>query len=116
MKLLEFFSVSNNQNEEEESPDNLGKDLAGYILDNDDIYKTKMLPIIKKMKQGESEEVIKELMTELVNDACLQFYKEEEFKQDPNKLFPKSARAEVVTNLIDLNKHSMKKAKKNENT
>ena len=112
MKLLEFFSVSNiDPDEDQNGSEQLGKDLAGFILDDDDIYKQKMLPILQKMKRGESEESIKDSMLELVDDACLKFYKKEDLKNDPNKLFTKSLRADVVKNLIDLNKNSLKKRK-----
>ena len=112
MKLLEFFSVNNQENEDEQSKDQIEKDLMGFILDDDDIYKEKMLPIIQKLKKGEPEDALKEQFLELVNDACIKFYKEEELKTDPNKHFPMKLRMSIVKNLIDLNKNSLKTKKK----
>ena len=111
MKLLEFFSVNNNENDEEQSKEQHEKDLMAYILDDDDIYKEKMLPLIQKLKKGESEDTLKDEFLDLVNHACLEFYKEQDMKGDPNKIYPIKVRKDVVNNLLDLNKNALKKRK-----
>jgi len=111
MKLLEFFSVNNNENDEDISKEQTEKDLMAYILDDDDIYKEKMLPLIHKLKKNESIDTLKDEFLEMVNHCCIEFYKEEDIKGDPNKIFPLDMRKLIVKNLIQLHKNSMKKKK-----
>lgn len=112
MRLLEFFSVNNNDDSKEEAKDEVRKDLMAYILDNDDVYKADLLPLVKKLKAGQDEESLKDDFLKVVNDCCIKFYKEEEFKHDPNKVFPLSMRRQAVNDLIKLYKNSFKKDKK----
>ena len=113
MRLLEFFSVSNAQDPEEESKEEIKKDLMAFILDDDDVYKTKLLPLVKKLQSSQDEEALKKDFLEVVNDCCLKFYKEQEFTHNPNKIFPLSMRREAVEDLIKVYKNSFKKDKKN---
>lgn len=116
MKLLEFFSVQNQEDPNEESSEDLAKDVTGFILDDDVIYKEKILPIVHSMKSNKlSDEELKNKFFDIVNDGCLKFYKEQELKKDPNKLFTKEMRQNISKNLITLYKNSLKKKdKKNE--
>ena len=111
MKLLEFFSVNNRENDEELSSEQTERDLMAYILDNDDVYKEKMLPLIHKLKKNENIETLSDECLEIVNHCSLEFYKEEDLKGDPNKIFPLKMRKQIVKNLIQLHKNAMKKKK-----
>lgn len=111
MKLLEFFSVNNNENDEGLSKEQTEKDLMAYILDDDDIYKEKMLPLIHKLKKNESIDTLKDEFLDMVNGCCIAFYKEEDMTGDPNKIFPVKMRELIVKNLIQLHKNAMKKKK-----
>jgi hypothetical protein len=96
MKLVEFFSVSTKVEEEILVDEEMQKEVMAFILDNDQIYKQDLFPIIEKMRKG--KDVTKDL-SEMVKKSCLEFYKEKEFKKDPNKLFPKKMRENIINNL-----------------
>lgn len=112
MKLLEFFSVDNQENPEESNSEDLAKDVTGFILDDDELYKQKILPLVHSMKKGLDDDALKKKFLEIVNDGCIKYYKEEDLKKDPNELFPKSMRQTIVKNLIDLYKNTLKKKDK----
>ncbi len=96
MKLVEFFSVSNKVEEEILVDEELQKEVMAFILDSDEIYKKDLFPIIEKIRKG--KDVTKEL-SEMVKKSCLEYYKEKEFKKDPNKMFPKKMRENIVSTL-----------------
>lgn len=116
MKLLEFFSTPNNPKDEEESSEQVQKDLMAFILDDDDIYKEHILPLINQLKsklgKGEDLKSLESKYLEVVNDCCTRFYKDQDLKTDPNKIFPVKMRKKVATQLMSINKNSLKKKKK----
>ncbi len=52
MKLLEFFSKTENIDDEDKTDNDIKKDLMGFILDEDEIFKQYMLPRIHRIKSG----------------------------------------------------------------
>lgn len=86
-----------------------------FILDDDDIYKEDLLPLLHKLKAKGATDEIKKSLLKVVNSAALKFYKKEEFNIDPNKMFPAKMRVAIVKELLTLHKQSSKeKNKKNE--
>ena len=110
MKLLEFFSKNDTEKEAEQMENDVEKDIMGFILDDDDIYKEKLLPRIHKLKSG--KEIGAQDFMDIVNDSCIAFYKEEDLKKDPNELFPLAMRKRLAKQLHDINKNSLKPKKK----
>ena len=110
MKLLEFFSQNNAVDEEEKMNDEMEKDLMAFILDNDEIYKKHMIPLIQKHKKG--DKLDHGHYSDMIKDCCVRFYKEKDFKKDPNDLFPKAMRKRIADKLITINTDSLKKKKK----
>ena len=109
MKLLEFFSKNENIDDDDKTDNDIKKDVMGFILDDDDIFKQHMLPLIHKMKSGKT--VDEKDYKELVNDGCIKFYKEKEFSIDPNKLFPSSMRKQIAKELHSINKKNLENDK-----
>ncbi len=112
MKLFEFFSQTTVDKEEKETDDQMRKDVMAFILDDDDIYKQKLLPLIQKHKKNVDEEELKKDYAEVVKDCCLLFYKDQELKKNPNDLFPKEMRREMVDMLMKINKEHVTNPKK----
>lgn len=110
MKLFEFFSKNNADEEESKIEVDLQKDVMGCILDDDDLYKESIRPLVSKIARGVKVEA--EEFMDAVNRGCLKFYKEKEFKKDPNEMFPLTMRKAMAKDLLDINS---KGAKKNEN-
>ena len=110
MKLLEFFSQNNAVDDSDKMNDELEKDLMAFILDNDDIYKKHMMPLIKRHKKG--DKLSHKEYNDMIKDCCVLFYKENDFKKDPNELFPKEMRKSIADKLITINKDSLEKKKK----
>jgi hypothetical protein len=110
MKLMEFFSQNNSVDEKDKMSDEMEKDLMAFILDNNDIYKKHLLPLIKKHKKGEDLDY--EDYKDAIKDCCKLFYKEKDFKKDPNELFPLKMRMKIADKLIKINKDSTEKKKK----
>ncbi len=107
MKLLEFFSKANSDDDDAKIETDLQKDLMGFILDDDELYKEHILPLVSKIKKGKDVEA--EDFMKAINQGCLKFYKEKEFKKDPNKMFPIKMRKEMAGNLLTINTKGPKK-------
>lgn len=109
MRLVEFFSVNNSQEEKEESnvDADIQKNLVAFILDDDEIYKTHILPIVQKMRKGAKLRPTD--FSEVVKKCCLEFYEKEEMKKDPNEIFPKKMRADVADVLFKITTENMLK-------
>ena len=118
MKLFEFFSQNTTEPAEKENDDQMRKDVMAFILDDNDIYREHLLPLIHKHNKNVKDEDLRKDFAKVINDCCLQFYKEKELKTDPNDLFPKAMRNEMVKQLIKINKENIvtKKKKKDEDT
>lgn len=107
MKLLEFFSKQNSEDQDGQLEADLEKDIMGFLLDDDDFYKEHLHKFVSKMAKG--RKVDPEELMNAVNQGCLKFYKEKELKKDPNKLFPINMRKRMAQNLIKINVESSKK-------
>jgi hypothetical protein len=118
MKLFEFFSQNTTEPADKENDDQMRKDVMAFILDDNDIYREQLLPLIHKHNKNVKDEDLRKDYAKVINDCCLQFYKEKELKTDPNDLFPKAMRNEMVKQLIKINKENIvtKKKKKDEDT
>lgn len=106
MKLFEFFSKNNVDEQENKIEMDLEKDLMGYILDNDDLYKEYILPLETSLSKG--KKVAPEKFMDAVNKGCLKFYKEKEFNKDPNEMFPLSMRKRMAQTLLKINSKGVK--------
>ena len=106
MKLLEFFSKNNVDEQEDKIEMDLEKDVMGFILDDDSIYKECLYPIVSSIEKG--KKVNPEDFMEAVNQGCLKFYKEKEFHKDPNELFPLSMRKRMANTLLTINTKGVK--------
>jgi len=107
MKLLEFFSKQNSDEQDAQLETDLAKDVMGFILDDDDLYKEHILPLASKLSRG--GKVKAEDFMKAVNQGCLKFYKEKEFKKDPNKMFPVKLRKKMAADLLTINTKGSKK-------
>jgi hypothetical protein len=107
MKLFEFFSKNNVDEQEEKIETDLEKDLMGFILDDDDLYKEYLHPVARKIAKG--KDIDSNEFMDTVDAACLKFYKENDFKKDPNEIFPIEMRKRIAGNLLDINKNGRKK-------
>ncbi len=112
MKLFEFFSQNNTEKEEKETDDQMRKDVMAFILDDDTIYKDKLLPLIQKHKKHVDDNELEKEYADVVKDCCLLFYKDQDFKKNPNDLFPKAMRKEMADMLMKINKEHLDKPKK----
>jgi hypothetical protein len=114
MLLNEFFSVNKDAtNKDDQVADDLKKDLMGYILDDDEIFKTHLMPLINKIESGKTVEP--KDYSDIVKDCCIKFYKEKDMTTDPNEIFPKSMRDDIAKNLLTISKQYHKKTPKDEN-
>lgn len=107
MKLLEFFSKQNSDEDDAKIEVDLEKDLMGFILDDDELYKEHIFPLVSKLEKG--KKVDAEDFMKAVNQGCLKFYKEKDFKKDPNKMFPLKMRKKMAGNLLTINTKGSKK-------
>lgn len=107
MKLLEFFSKNNVEEEDSKIEMDMEKDMMGFILDDDDVYKEYIRPLASRIAHGDKVEA-NEFM-DAVDHACLKFYKEKEFKKDPNKMFPLSMRKRMAALLLKINSKGIHK-------
>jgi len=101
MKLLEFFSQNASKEDQEEQLENdLEKDVMGFILDDNDLYKEHIYPILEKYKKGKDFDSLD--FKNVVKAGCLKYYKENEFNKDPNECFPKPLRDRLADNLVTI--------------
>lgn len=107
MKLLEFFSKNQDSEVEDQTDDDVKKEVMSFILDNDDLYKNYMMPLVNKIQKGQP--VSEKDYKELVNNGCLEFYKKKEMTIDPNDVFPKSMRLQMAKELHSINKDQKEK-------
>ena len=106
MKLLEFFSKNNADEQEDKIEMDLEKDLMGFILDNDELYKEYIRPLESALSKG--KKVGPEKFMDVVDKGCLKFYKDKEFKKDPNEMFPVSMRKRMAQTLLKINSKGVK--------
>jgi len=109
MKLLEFFSKNTETEAEDQTDNDVKKDVMAFILDDDDVFKTHMIPLIQKIESGKK---IKEKdYNDMVKDCCIRFYKEKNMTTDPNEIFPKEMRQQIAKELHSINKNHAEKMK-----
>jgi len=101
MKLLEFFSKNSDQNIEQQTDNDIKKEVMAFILDDDDVFKTHMLPLVHKIESG--KKITEKDYNDLVKDSCLKFYKEKKMTTDPNEIFPKDMRRQIAKELHAIN-------------
>jgi hypothetical protein len=112
MKLFEFFSKNNADEQDNQLEMDLEKDVMAFILDDDDVYKEYLHPLVVRISKGQKPDA--EEFMDTINHCCVKFYKENQFKKDPNELFPLSMRKRMAKNLLKLNIDGRKKDKKDE--
>ena len=109
MKLLEFFSKNTDTEAEDQTDNDVKKDVMAFILDDDDVFKTHMLPLVHKIESG--KEVTEKDYNDMVKDCCIRFYKENKMTTDPNEIFPKEMRQQIAKELHSINKNHAEKIK-----
>jgi hypothetical protein len=109
MKLLEFFSKNDESDVEDQTNDDVKKEVMAFILDDDEIFKQHMLPLVHKIESG--KDVSDKDYSELVKDGCLRLYKKKQMNIDPNEVFPKSMRQQIAKELHSINKSNAEKKK-----
>ena len=111
MFLREFFSHNASTEKDEDANEELCKDLMAFILDDDDVYKKLMIPILDKTKKQIANKTYSKknaykLYDDLVDNSCLAFYKKEKLQGDPDKHFPHKLRLKVARQLAQINHES----------
>jgi hypothetical protein len=110
MKLVEFFSKNTDDGQQKDKlEDDFEKDLMGFILDDNDIYKEHLFDLEQDRKKG--KKITPDDYAEVVKQCCIKYYKDQELNTDPNKLFSKEIRKSIASKLCDLGKEANSKKK-----
>ena len=113
MLLREFFSHNTAPDKEEETSEELAKDIMAFILDDDDVYKKLMMPIIDEIKKEHKNKTYDKKNAykkyeDLVDRCCMGFYDKEKMEGDPNEHFPHPLRVKLCKQLAQINQESFK--------
>jgi hypothetical protein len=112
VKLYEFqvhrdvFNVDSKA-KEKETNEHLQKDVVGFILDSDDLHKKHFLPVAWKLhkhhKKGsyDKDNAFHHYM-DLVNEGCIEYYKDKKLQKDPNEIFPYKMRLTIARQLAEI--------------
>jgi|APGre2960657404_1045060.scaffolds.fasta_scaffold00572_2 hypothetical protein len=123
MKLFEFFSVASvkdhdprldHDKDSQTEREKLANELFWYILDHDDIHKKHVMPIAQdiaraKKKGNVDMKKYTECWMPMVEEACLEFHKEEKMPHNPRKLFDREFREELCKRLAEKYVEDIKK-------
>lgn len=104
MKLMEFFSKTNNlQDSEKKGKEVELEELFSFILEHDKLHKDYFFPIameIKKLDQCPPE-LINELYMPMVKKGCKEYYEKKKLTGKLGKLFPEEMREDLCQKLHD---------------
>jgi hypothetical protein len=98
---------ANSEGRKKDVDENLRKDVMGFILDHDDLHKKHFLPVAWKLhKEHKSKKYDKEQVHEnymdMVNEGCMEYYKDKKMKKDPNEIFPFEMRLTLAKQLAEI--------------
>ena len=103
MKLYEFFGSFNLEGKKEEklkfNEDQLSRDIIEFVRNNDNLHKKVFMPIAEKIARSPTKEIDHSIWMPLVNKGCMEFYKHQEMKENPNKVFSKEFRENLCKKL-----------------
>ena len=116
MKLYEFFGNFENDPNEPNKQQEVGinkedehalcDQVFWYILDCDELHKKYFMPIAKKIKQNNTDDIKNndrdcKVWLKMVNKGCINFYKNQKMKGDPKQVFHKKFRIDLAKKLDD---------------
>lgn len=109
MLLNEFFGRMNlksskSTTDEEDhklKEESMCEDILEYIINDDSLHKKVFFPIAEEIVRNPTTDHSTDVWMPLVNKGCMKFYRENELKEDPTKLFPKKFREELCTRLAE---------------
>ncbi len=108
MLLNEFFGSytfktgSNKTDEDARMKEaDLVAEVFEYIINNDALHKTEFFPIAEKVVREATKEHKSDLWMPLATKGCVKFYKENEMKEDPKKIFTVEMRKELCNKLAE---------------
>ena len=107
MKLYEFFSSYNfntNKNTQEDKKiqeEGLSEDVFEYIINNDNLQKTEFFPIAERIFKEATKEQDHKIWLPMVNKGCMEFYRQNEMKGNPTKIFTKELRDRLCNRLSE---------------
>lgn len=114
MKLYEFFGtwqartpldVDNPMDKDQngvvtrEEKENFKNDLFFYILDNDDIHKENFFKVAETIYAD--KEAPESVWMPMVNKGCMEFYRENQLRDNPKDIFTKEFREDICQMLDD---------------
>lgn len=114
MKLYEFFGtwqartpldVDNPMDKDQngvvtqEEKENFKNDLFFYILDNDDIHKENFFKVAETIYAD--KEAPGSVWMPMVNKGCMEFYRENQLRDNPKDIFTKEFREDICQMLDD---------------
>lgn len=109
MLLNEFFGSFDFKTHKSKSQDDeikikndkLCDDVLEYILNNDRLHKQEFFPIAEKVVREATKEHKSDIWLPLANKGCMSYYKDQDLKEDPRKLFSKEFREDLCDRLAE---------------
>lgn len=104
MKLMEFFSKSNQSKDESSKEKTVNiDDLFSFVLEHDNLHKEYFFPIANKIKKLEEcpMTLVKELYMPMVKTGCKEYYQKKKLSGKLGKIFPEEMREELCHKLHD---------------
>jgi hypothetical protein len=107
MKLYEFFgnykfnTDKNNQEDNQLRDEGLADQVFEYIVNNDNLQKQEFFPIAEKIFREATKEQTPGIWLPMVNRGCMEYYKQEGMKDNPNKIFTKEMRKELCNKMAE---------------
>lgn len=108
MLLNEFFGSydfktgSNKHDEDAKMKEaDLVSEVFEYIINDDNLHKTDFFPIAEKVVKEATKEQKSDLWMPLATKGCINYYKENEMKDDPKKIFTMEMRKDLCDKLAE---------------
>lgn len=108
MLLNEFFGsyafktdARKNKEDDRIKDEDLVSEVFEYIINDDDLHKSEFFPIAEKVIKEATKEQKSDLWMPLATKGCIRFYKENEMKEDPKKIFNMEMREELCDKLAE---------------
>lgn len=107
MKLYEFFgnySFNTGKNHEEDKKvqeEDLAEQVFEYIINNDNLQKTEFFPIAEKIFKEATKDQSSVVWMPMVNKGCMEFYRRNEMKDNPKKVFTKELRERICNRMAE---------------
>lgn len=98
---LKPFKSSTDEEDRKLKEEGMFEDIVEFIINDDTLHKKVFFPIAEEIVRKPAEEHKPDVWLPLVNKGCMKFYRENELKEDPAKLFNKKFREELCTRLAE---------------